>query len=147
MKITPNAVERQHLEFSFGKKLCLEEMSMERCVKKLNSTEKQRMEEVMRRFGITSRDSKKLEKETDGTMSFYFVELMPNEKVRPFMPSQEEYDYLNQQLVYRLERANPQFVGKIETKVGWHCEIFSTGVDEKSEKEYREKYDLFITVR
>ena len=120
---------------------------MERCVKKLNSTEKRRMEEVMRRFGITSKDSKILEKETDGTMQFYFVELMPNEKVRPFMPSQEEYDYLNQQLVYRLERANPQFVGKIETKVGWHCEIFSTGVDEKSEKEYREKYDLFITVR
>lgn len=25
LKITPNAVERQHLEFSFGKKLCMEE--------------------------------------------------------------------------------------------------------------------------
>lgn len=120
---------------------------MERRVKKLMDAEKQRMEEVMQKFGITSRGSKKLEKETDGTMSFYFMELMPNEKVRPFMPSQEEYDYLNQQLVCRLERANPQFAGKITTKVGWHCEIFSTGVDEKSEKEYREKYDLFITVR
>lgn len=120
---------------------------MERCVKELSRAEKRRMEEVMQKFGITSKSSKKLWSKADNVMSCHYVCLMPHETERPFMPSQEEYDYLNHQLVKRLERDNPQFTEKIATKVGWCCEIFNVDVDGKLVKEYRERYDLFVTVK